>query len=405
MTFYDQEPGNVFHSGLAVYNAEDGTLAWDYLSATRQGRNADLRVPAVVDLDLDGTMEILIHNNVVSHEGTLELELPWEPRADKVGHLVVAVANLDDDAFPEIIARDEDNHYVFEHDGTVKWKQPRRNEAEGQITAADFDGDDEIEFVYLACGDVRFGRCAPYFLEMFDTDGSTLWSHQGQARYEVGTGHRGKQNVTAFDANRDGALDVVWWNHVAERLFIFDGRDGSELDSVAAESFNGDQGFVSIADVDDDGHAELIVGATSALSGATQVWEGSAANPLPSAPPYRNQWLFNEAMVQPDLAIPTNPVPHWLRPGLNGWFLLKPEPDPLIGTQQTFTYHANDGALDSNVATVTLDILPAGGPPRFLTDPDALTTPRLPVRPTRRSWSIRTWATSLRSTSLPGLPA
>ena len=57
---------NVF-SGLAVYNAEDGSLAWDFLSDTRQGAGGQQKTPTIADLDLDGTMEIIIHNNVVDH--------------------------------------------------------------------------------------------------------------------------------------------------------------------------------------------------------------------------------------------------------------------------------------------------------------------------------------------------
>ncbi len=49
-------------------------------------------------------------------------------------------------------------------------------------------------------------------------------------------------------------------------------------------------------------------------------------------------------------------------------------PDPLAGTTDSFTYKANDGEFDSNMATVTFDVQPAGTPPVFLSHPDTLTT-------------------------------
>jgi RHS repeat-associated protein len=370
---------NVF-SGVVVYNAEDGSLAWEFTSDVRHGAGNSVRVPTVSDLDLDGTMEVVIHNSVLDHQGGLEQELPSAESigSSTPGYLVTAVANFDDDAYPEIIARDYWNHYLFEHDGTVKWELDRQDSTLSQITVADFDGDGEVEYAQVNCGELVFNSCGNYFLEVNDTDGTLMWSHQGVAALEIASIYFRSENITAFDANRDGAFDLVFRNETPgiSAIFIVDGRDGSVLESIPAPSyFSAEQSFVTVADVDGDGQAEVINSYTGGIVGQTQIWGGTDARPLPSAPPFRNQWVFAEAYASEDgKTMAPNPVPHWLQSGRNGWNLITPEPDPLLGTQQSFTYRANDGALDSDAATVTFDILPPGNPPRFLSEPDALTT-------------------------------
>ncbi len=75
----DSPPNSAIRSGVSVYNAVDGTIKWEYLGP-REGSSGDNQVPlTVVDLDLDGTMEIISHNSVISHLGTLEFTLPTEP--------------------------------------------------------------------------------------------------------------------------------------------------------------------------------------------------------------------------------------------------------------------------------------------------------------------------------------
>src|SRR4029450_7932963 len=56
--------------------------------------------------------------------------------------------------------------------------------------------------------------------------------------------------------------------------------------------------------------------------------------------------------------------------GGDGEFLYKPDPG-FTGTD-SFTYHASDGALDSNVATVTIKVIHNAAP---VAGDDAFTTP------------------------------
>ncbi len=67
---------NGVQSFVVVYNAADGTIKWEYLATVEQSGANQPRMPYVVDLDLDGTMEVIVHNSVIDHTGVLEFVLP-----------------------------------------------------------------------------------------------------------------------------------------------------------------------------------------------------------------------------------------------------------------------------------------------------------------------------------------
>ncbi len=272
----NSSPNSAVRSGISVYNAVDGSIQWEYLGP-REGSSGDNQAPVtVVDLDLDGTMEIILHNSVISHLGTLEFTLPTEPTfagLDFSAHLYSAVANFDDDEFPEIIARDTRNHYLYDHLGNVVWQIPRAAAtARSELTVADFDGDQQVEYAFVAgTGDITY-------VQVFDTDGSPLWSHAATPQFQDRLGNFSQATITAFDANRDGAVDILIrfrdQNQGSERegLYIFDGRDGSLLTRYRIPIYDSTRRPVTVADVDDDGEAEILLSWTSGLAEAWWCW-------------------------------------------------------------------------------------------------------------------------------------
>lgn len=373
-------------TGVAAYDSRDGSLLWEFDTGVVKATSR-FKPPVIVDLDLDGTLEIIAHNSIVDHAGNLEFNLPSAQSAGTalVQHLAVAVANFDADPFPEILARDDNFHYRFEHDGTLLWQKSQPNTSRSQITVADFDNDGALEFAYNTSFG-NFTATGPGYMVVWEADGETvLWSHEAEPALQLASTPRLRgPAATAWDANNDGAMDlVIHYDFPAsadDAIYIFDGRNGDVLATanITAAGNAGDVNrFVTIADVDQDGHAELL---SSFNSGAarTAVFRGPASNPLPAAPGVRNQWIFQEAMVDAAGEMLPLPVPHWLTPGLNGWNLLKPVRERLAGTTDSFTYLANDGDLDSNTATVTFEVQPPGVPPIFLSEPDTLTTVGFP---------------------------
>ncbi len=352
--------------GLAAYSAIDGTVLWEWLGTRTIGEgDFGAKPPTIVDLDLDGTPEIITSAHVVSHLGTEEFILPSEFAGNgDVPVLTVAVANFDTDPFPELIARDENFIYRFNHDGQRDYAIPYINSAQGQIVIADFDGDSAPEYAFS--GQVTGSTRGT--LQVFDADGTQLWSHEGIFEYSA-TQHARAPAIAAFDFNRDGQDELVAEMDTTTDpalLYIFDGSDGTLIDSVANNVGSVEQMHPVIADVDADGAAELI---TSANNAFVRVWQGLAGNPFAPARPIRNQWVYVPTHVNPDATIPPEPRPHWLVPGLNSHLAtpVLPEEDP--GANDQFNYLANDGNADSNEATVSLTITDVNAPTIVSTPP------------------------------------
>ena len=372
--------------GVTVFNGSDGTIKWELDSLPR--RQLSSHAPVVIaDLDIDGTMEIIVDRSVISHDGVVEYVLPVElDGSGNADHLFTAVANFDTDPFAEIIAHDEFNHYLFDHEGNVVWQIARPDLSESQITVGDFDGDGQVEYA-LQRGFLQAHICGAQtgYMAVYEADGSPVWDHQTIEPYLSTCGFAVNHPVaTAFDANGDGAHDLVIHhrgdNQTTDRngLYIFDGKDGSLLRKVEFPAIAESYRSVTIADVDNDDAAEIVLSWFGSIAGDTVILEGIEGKPLPPAPPIVNQQFMHRGLVGDSGQILTNPVPHWLQPGANGFLAIPLQPDPLAGTTDSFTYLASDGPLNSNVATVTFDVQPAGVAPVFLTQPDTLTTVGFP---------------------------
>lgn len=342
---------------LTVYNSVDGSIKWEHVGEDYYG-TAGYQPPVIADIDLDGTMEVIVHTSVVDHLGNTEFLLPADLKNGYPMHLYSAVANFDSDSYPEIVARDAAQNYLFNHDGSVVWKTSHNNVAKNQIAVADFDGDGEVEFAYTQTADDYNG--ASGFMIVYDNDGSVLWSHQGIPEL-IEAGRANGENLTAFDANGDGAADIVIHNDPGpnedEGIYIFDGRDGSVLHFERTRRYSSAQRFLTVADVDDDGEAELLYSFSSGLEGWTRVFQGTAANPLPPAPPLRNQWIFDQSRVQDDASIITDPTPAWQQPGLNGYNMIS-DPDKIyLAEKCSLTYQGfNDRTAFTNGTMLSGDV-------------------------------------------------
>ncbi len=381
-------------SGAVAYNAADGTVKWQYISDSDDvvKHNNNHEPVYVADLDLDGTLEVLYHKHVIDHNGQLEFNWEVDTTSSALNPLYIGVANFDDDAFPEVIVRHNSltgDYYLFEHDGTRTWKREYSSSAYNEFSVhpvyiGDFDGDDEMEFAFTH--QPRFGT---RFLVAYETDGSVLWSRQNSPDYplydEGNAGGWHQAFAKVFDVNRDGADDLVAnYRDLSTvgraTLHAFDGRDGSILFSEESHFEYHTQGnFPVIADLDGDSQAEILTsGSGDGLSTGLglRIFQGTASNPLPPAPPLYNQWVFNAAMQNLDASVPPVPTPHWLIPGFNGFHKIPSVRDVQApqSVDDSFTYKVNDGALDSNIATVNLTVSPPMSPPVFTSTPKTFAT-------------------------------
>lgn len=139
---------------------------------------------------------------------------------------------------------------------------------------------------------------------------------------------------SVFDFNGDGAAEVVYNDECFFR--IYDGRDGSALFEQPSEHITNIE-YPVVADVDNDGNAEIIFSSTSqgvrcsirgdidpatgqpyssAYNTGVQVW-GDANDAWVSARRIWNQHAYSVTNVYEDGRIPTQPVAHW-RPTTQG---------------------------------------------------------------------------------------
>lgn len=262
----------------------------------------DMRAVVAADLDLDGHKEVIVERSVYSSTG---VKL-WTLGSGGANNLS-AILNADADPEAEIYFQRETEASLYEHDGTLIWKRlldmdvPIHNPALPCV--ADFDGDGEAEI----------GAPETGIFTMLDPDGTVLWKRDVE-QYSIG-------GCAGYDVEGDGAYEVFHLD--AERLWIFDGATGATLKSIGPLPGSAYRPPV-IADVDNDGSAEILIAASSTQSHGLWVY-GHATNGWSGA---GRAWASHDYAVtnmNPDGSVPSHYEPPWLTHNL---FRARPTVDP-----------------------------------------------------------------------------
>ncbi|HEX3131762.1 MAG TPA: right-handed parallel beta-helix repeat-containing protein, partial [Thermoanaerobaculia bacterium] len=290
--------------GAHVFN-NNGTLRWKgtggqgFQSIFNGDNPASGAISIVADLDLTGNPEIVTGNTAYRSDGSIYWQIPYDDGFP-------AVANFDDDPFPEIVVVSHGKVRLHEHDGTLKWgpvvlpgKTPV---AGGTPTVADFDAD----------GQPEIGVAGSDFYTVFETDGTVKWQRKTQ---DFSSGMTGS---TVFDFDGDGRFEVVYRDEVYLR--VYRGEDGTVLFQYPVPSTTLNE-QPTVADVDKDGNAEILVTADhgyheSGIPGnasnaglrvfgdANDNWVGTRA--------IWNQHAYSVGNVNDDATIPRDPDWSWL---------------------------------------------------------------------------------------------
>lgn len=300
-------PANVVSEDYVTVFDNAGHIRWTARGGgTTQGLNPTSNAPVVVDLDLDGSPEILFSDDVFDHLGTLERSVnDVNLRVAGVG-----VANFDDDPYPEMLYNDVfGNLWLYEHNGTRIW---------GPVTPAGTGN-------YLpAIGDTD-GDGVPEIVVARDTSIAIL-SRTGAAAGTIAlpqTGFGG--SVTIFDLDADGAAEIIY--HSARgpfdtasakgALYVFDGRTRTGHAIFASRNGNDQNRGPLVADVNGDGSAEIVTpgwGESTLL----RVFRANAGTWAQTRPIW-NQYAFHATHVRSNGTIPARPPINWLTPGLNNF--------------------------------------------------------------------------------------
>gem|GEM_PF-4996958 len=372
--------------GVIVLNGTDGTVRQRMIARKTPISGLDggteqsgLSAPVVVDLDGDGTPEIVSGGVVFNLNGTPR----WHGASANI--LEVAVGNFDDTPDIEVVRFEtQPSGYfltVYKSDGAVLWRLPFDFVTFiGKIVVGDLDGDGKADVVFNYGG----------LLCAIKHDGTYRWCN-----YEVVSGVSlvsSRTRVAIFDFDGDGVAEVVL--QTSQAILFLDGLSGKVKASFAitqastgsidppdgpAPSYHPNAPLVG--DVDGDGHADLIFlwtrngsahgdisarAALTVLKGQNNDWRPARG--------VQNQFAYHVANINDDGTIPNAvPLPNNFAVPRTNVFGTQAQTltpvDPRKFAQTSFTYKANDSTLDSAAATVTIDIAPVNRPPIFDTTP------------------------------------
>lgn len=291
---HDGSPEIIF--GATVLHS-NGTLRWkgnEGLGAHRIGT-----LSCVADLDLDSNPEVVAGRTAYRVDGTVY----WNA---SISDGTPAIGNFDNDAFPEVVVVTNGSVYLLEHNGQAKWGPvalPGGGYG-GAPTVADIDSD----------GQPEIGVAGASRYVVIETNGSIKWEAPTQD---------GSSNVTGssvFDFEGDGRAEVIYGDELFLR--IYSGIDGAELYRLPKGSGTSSE-LPVIADIDADGHAEIVAAANNyAFGSQTGIYViGGADNNWVNTRRIWNQHTYHVTNINEDGTIPRNEQPNWLTPGLNNFRL------------------------------------------------------------------------------------
>ena len=270
-------------AGNVIFNA-DGTTrtASNYDS---RGCPADAGVlkegafPAVADLDLDGEEELITGNTITDIDG----RSLWRDASYSDG--AVGVANLDGDPEGEFVVTMYNQVRAHDTDGTLIWGPLTFRTANilASTAIADIDGDGEVEIVTAGGNELR----------AINADGSTLWT--------TGiTDESGATGASIFDFDGDGVPEVVYIDEI--KMYAFNGADGAVKFSSDEHGSVTMYDYPVIADVDSDGHAEIVV-VHDVYSTGLSVYEDANDSWAPARDVW-NQHAYSITNINDDLSVP-----------------------------------------------------------------------------------------------------
>jgi hypothetical protein len=241
-----------------------------------------------VDLDGDGDLEVVEGFSAWHHDGTMM----WDDPGGVTFMTFTAVADLDGDGLPEVVGSGDDGIVIFEHDGVRKIDGGGSYRSPPAIV--DIDGNGTAEIAAVSMGTMYHA---------LDVNLGVLWS----AAVADGSG---AASGTAFDFLGDGSAETMYADET--QLFAFDPSGSPEL-TVPRTSWTQTE-YPVVADVDNDGSAEIVVVSNIGYMGQTsptvQVIRDADDRWIPARRIW-NQHAYHVTNVLEDGRIPQNEAPNW----------------------------------------------------------------------------------------------
>ena len=315
--------------GNVVLDGRDGHLIWDGVITSGGsggiGNNAFLGpISIAADIDLDGEMEVLAGNTCYGPNGVVEWTYEFTTNNSPCGGDLpcdgfTATGNFDLDPQGEVVIVRRGEVFVLEHDGQLKSRIPIptddcANNESGPPTVADFDGD----------GFPEIGTAAADFYVVIDLDCDVdpvpAGCRQRGVLWAV-PNNDCSSRVTAssvFDFEGDGKAEVIYADETNFR--IFDGLDGTILYDDNTHGSHTRLEMAVVADVDNDGNAEVIITENSYNNGrpGVEIW-GDADDNWVFTRRIWNQHAYHVTNVSESGQIPAAEEANWGQGHLNNF--------------------------------------------------------------------------------------
>ena len=167
-----------------------------------------------------------------------------------------------DARYPTLLptAKDFANPFVEKVKIIREWDGESSQDQFGWIARSigEVDGDGIPDFVTSAPTKAPSGKDAGRVYVYSTRSGKLLWSKDGKAGDQLGTGLE-----SAGDTNGDGIQDVIASAPGEDEAYIYSGKDGSVLLTLSGEARGDNFGnhVSTVGDIDKDGFADVVVGA------------------------------------------------------------------------------------------------------------------------------------------------
>ncbi len=294
--------------GATLFHTTGGAITLAWTGAHGSAGSVSDALSVFADLDEDGDLELVAGRTAYRTDGT---EL-WNNNTLPNGF--PAVADLNGDGHPEVVVVGSGTVTVVRgRDGTVV-AGPftlTGTGSGGAPTIADFDGDGRPE---IGVAQQNF-----YSMIQLTSAGTALEQVWRTPNHDLSSSETGS---TVFDFEGDGIAEVVYADECF--LWVYDGPTGHVRYAGLTTSFTGTEASI-VADVDGDGHAEIVL----VSNGADPTSAGWGCDVAP----------WNAVSTDPNYGHPA-----WVRPtGATAWRgvrLLRDAARTWVGTRPIWNQHS-----------------------------------------------------------------
>lgn len=227
--------------GGCVLEGRTGAIRFCGDASQGHGSNGVGGVAVVADIDNDGTQEVIAGKTAYRANGQVAWEFPTRDDG------FVAVGQFDSDPFPEFAMVADGFVYRLDSNGQQVWRIPvRAGGAGGPPTIANFDNDPEPEIG--VAGRTRY--------TVYDiATGAMVWSN------EISEFSSSRTGSSVFDFDGDGSAEIVYNDETTLYVYAYVGTSSAAVVWSTPNPTLTAHEYPVIADVDNDGNAEIVVGA------------------------------------------------------------------------------------------------------------------------------------------------